>query len=193
MVEEAVAKARRQAGFCRMALGDSRGRDDHRRAIDLYEQLAAQNPERIWLRTGLIETLHEYSRRLTAPNDTLEADALLHRAIEVAETLIGNKEANKHCYTMGLVGPFNNLAWDLVRRPTVTQMDALQAVRLTTQAIAWEPDVAACWSTLGVGHYRLGDWTAAFGSARSIDLVQSQDPGGRVFPGSHRPASRSTS
>jgi len=177
MLPEAVARAHRQAGFCRMALGRSQGRDDYRQAIDIYEQLASQNPERIWLRTGLIETLHEYSSLLTNADDKPQAEALFRRSIEVAETLIGNQAANNHCYTMGLVGPFNDLAWGLVQGPCVPQRHALQAIRLTRQATAWEPDQAACWRTLGVAHYRLGQLAAAASAlTRSEELTQSQDP-----------------
>jgi tetratricopeptide (TPR) repeat protein len=160
-----------------MALGHSKGREDYRQAIDIYEQLAAQNPKQFWLRTGLIETLHEYSSLLTAAEDKPQAEALFRRALDVSESLIDNEEANQHCYTMGLVGPFNDLAWDLVRRPPVRRTDALQAIRLTRQATAWEPDQADCWRTLGVAYYRLGEWsTAASALTRSMELNQSQDP-----------------
>ena len=101
----------RQAGFCRMALGSPKGRQDYRQAISSYESLASRKPELIFLRTGLIETLYEYSRMLTAPADQAEAEASFRRALAVAESLIGNPEADKHCYTMGLVGPLNDLAW----------------------------------------------------------------------------------
>jgi serine/threonine protein kinase/tetratricopeptide (TPR) repeat protein len=182
MVKEAVAKAHRQAGFSRMALGHSKGRDDYRQAIELYEHLAAQYPERIWLRTGLIETLHEYSSLLTAEEDNAEARARFLRALEVAESLIGNEEAARHCYTMGLVGPVCDLAWDLVKRPTVQSAAAQRAVRLSRQATAWEPDQAACWRVLGVAYFRLGEWSPAESAlGKSMDLDKTEDPADLFF------------
>jgi tetratricopeptide (TPR) repeat protein len=177
MVQEASAKAHRQAGFCRVALGQLEGRDDYRQAVDMYERLAAQNPTYIWLRTRLIETLREYSGLLAAAGEKRVAEALFRRALDVAETLIGNEEASKHCFTMGLMGPFNDLSWDLVRWPGVPQTSALRAIRLTRQAIAWEPERADCWRTLGVAHYRTGEWAAATSAlTKSKELSQSPDP-----------------
>jgi tetratricopeptide (TPR) repeat protein len=174
--EEVVAKAYRQAGFCRMALGSPRGRQDYRLAISNYEALVAKNPKFIWLSTGLIETLHEYSRLLTAPADQAEAEASFRRALAVAESLIGNPEADKHCYTMGLVGPLNDLAWALVKRAPVQCSDAELAVRLLRRTIDWEPTQSGFWNTLGVAYYRLGDWSSSASALqKSMDLSGGGD------------------
>jgi serine/threonine protein kinase len=176
MVTEALAKAHRQAGFCRLKMARLEGRNNYRQAIDVYERLVARNPGYIWLRTGLIETLQEYASLLSGASDKPVVEALIGRALDVAETLVGNEEANKHCFTMGLVGPFNSLAWELVRRPNVPQTSGLRAIRLTRQATAWEPEQSACWRTLGVAHYRLGEWAdAASALTKSNELVQSLD------------------
>jgi serine/threonine protein kinase/tetratricopeptide (TPR) repeat protein len=175
LTDELVAKTYRQAGFCRMALGSPKGRQDYRLAISSYESLAARKPEFIWLRTGLIETLHEYSRMLTAPDDQAEAEALFRRALAVSESLIGNPEAAKHCYTMGLVGPLNDLAWALVKRAPVQLSDAQLAVRLSRQTVEWEPAQAGFWNTLGVAYYRLGDWSS---SASSLQKSMVLNGGG---------------
>ena len=78
--QEVFAKAHRQAGFCRLNMGDSRGRDDYCQAIRSFEDLAARFPERLWYRTRLIETLQEYAGLLTAPADAAEADELFRSA-----------------------------------------------------------------------------------------------------------------
>jgi serine/threonine protein kinase len=183
MLKEVFPKAYRQAGFCRLAMGGPGGREDYRKAIRLYEELIAERPGQIWLRTGLIETLHEYSSRLTAPGDMPEAEASFRRALAVAETLIGNPQAANHCFSMALVGPFNDLARDLVRRPSTPPGDAALAVRLGRQAIDWEPDQAAgFWNTLGVAHYRLGDWTSAAAAFhKSIELNRGGGPEDWLF------------
>jgi tetratricopeptide (TPR) repeat protein len=85
--------------------------------------------------------------------------------------LIDNKDSNLHCYRIGLVGPFNNLAWDPVRRPPARTHDAELAIQLARKTVEWEPAQAGYWNTLGVAHYRAGDWPAAAGALeRSIAL-----------------------
>jgi eukaryotic-like serine/threonine-protein kinase len=170
-MQEVTAKAFRQAGLCRMILGGARGRDDYRAAIRIYEEISARSPGFIWLRAGLIDTLQEYAGLLTSPTDAVEADASFRRALAVAEGLLDNKEAGQHCFRIQLVGPFNSLAWALVRRPPARAGDAALAARLAGKAVEWEPEQFAFWNTLGVAHYRDGNWSAASEAFnRSVEL-----------------------
>jgi eukaryotic-like serine/threonine-protein kinase len=170
-IQEVAAKAHRQAGYARMILGRPRGRDDYRAAIRTYESIAARYPRYIWLRAGLIATLQEYDGLLTKPADAVEADALFRRALAVAEGLLDNKDAGQHCFRIQLVGPFNSLAWALARRPPARAGDAALAVRLACKAVEWEPEQSAYWNTLGVAHYRDGNWSAAINALnKSIEL-----------------------
>jgi len=178
-LQEVVAQAYRQAGFCRMRLGKPRGRQDYGQAIRVFADLAARFPDRIWYRTHLIETLHEYAGLVRAPEDAAEADESFRRALEVAAGLIGDEEARKPCYNrfrMGVVGALNDLVWDLVRRPPARASDAALAVRLARWVTDREPDWAAAWNTLGVACYRAGDWPAAASALqRSTDLSNGGD------------------
>jgi serine/threonine protein kinase len=170
-MREVRAKAFRQAGLARLSLGTARGRDDYRQAIRGFEELVKDFPDRIWYRTRLIETLEEYAGLLTAPADKQEADGAFRRAVGVAAPLIGDAAAGQHCFRIGLVGPYNSLAWQLVRCPTVCSSDASLAIRLARQAVDWAPEQAAFWNTLGVAHYRAGDWSAAaVALQRSMEL-----------------------
>jgi serine/threonine protein kinase len=174
IVQEAVAKASRQAGFGRMALGNGKGRENYRAAIDQYERLARRNPERIWLRTGLIETLHEYARLLSADADRPEAEALLKRAVEVAESLIGDKEAAIPCFSAALSGAFSELAQDLLLHSHEPSF-APRALQIAHQAVQWRSDQGDLWGTLGLAFYRQGDWSsAAAATEKAIDLNQGQ-------------------
>jgi serine/threonine protein kinase/tetratricopeptide (TPR) repeat protein len=178
LTREPVAKAHRQAGHVRLSLGRPEGRRDYREAIRVYEELADRSPKLIWLRTGLLETLREYTGWLTAPEDSAEADAATGRACAVAESMIGNKEAGYPCFRKGLAVAFNNLAWELVRRPSERPDRLASAVRLGRQVVAWEAKEAKeaeqangrntqgvahyfGWNTLGVAYYRTGDLDAA--------------------------------
>jgi tetratricopeptide (TPR) repeat protein len=164
MMQEIVAKALRQSGRSRLILGDVRGREHYRRAIQVYEDLAAASPERIWLRTGLIETLREYASMLAEPVDSAEADVSIRRAVQVADTLIGNRSAALPCFRKELVGPFSGLAWNLVSQAPLRPGDVSTAVRIARQAVDWDSERPDSWRSLGMACYRSGDWQSASAS-----------------------------
>jgi eukaryotic-like serine/threonine-protein kinase len=170
-MREVVAKALRQAGRSRLILGDAHGRTEYRRAIQIYEELAARFPERIWLRTGLIETLHEYANLLEEPSSAEEADVSIHRAVEVADTLIGNESAAMPCFRKDLVGPFSGLAWTIVSQARLRPIEVAQAIRIAQQAVDWDSQRSDAWRSLGMTCYRAGDWKSASSSLRqAMDL-----------------------
>jgi serine/threonine protein kinase/WD40 repeat protein/Tfp pilus assembly protein PilF len=55
----------------------------------------------------------------------------------------------------------NNLAWDLVTSADLLHRDPSLAVELAKQAVQQAPREPLYWNTLGVAHYRLGQWEAA--------------------------------
>jgi serine/threonine protein kinase len=170
-MQEVVAKALRQSGRSRLILGQVRGRDDYRRAIQIFEEIAARYPERIWLRTGLIETLREYASMLAEPVDSEEADSTIRRAVDVADTLIGNRSAALPCFRKELIGPFSGLAWNLVSQGPLRPGDVSSAVRIARQAVDWDSERPNSWRSLGMACYRSGDWQSANASLRrAMDL-----------------------
>jgi tetratricopeptide (TPR) repeat protein len=178
MLYEVNAKAHRQAGFARMTLGRPKGRDDYREAIRIYEELAREQPGRIWIRTGLIESLHEYSNLVDAARDGRESDAVFCRALDVAQGLIDDKRAAANCFSMALSGAFSDLAWALMRRPPSRHGSPLLASRLARVAADWQPGRADLWFTAGVAHYRNGEFRAARQALwKAIGLTGSFEPG----------------
>ena len=121
-----------------MVLGETAGRDDYERAIQIYESLIHQHPGWIWLQTGLIETLHEYSKRLSRSGDPSAAELRFRHALQSAENLVGNPAAAAPCFHKALIEPFNRLASDLLARPSLPQADLALAIRLARQALEWE-------------------------------------------------------
>ena len=55
----------------------------------------------------------------------------------------------------------NNLAWYLVTAPNPTARNPRRALELATKAVELSPKSWASWNTLGVAHYRNGDWESA--------------------------------
>jgi eukaryotic-like serine/threonine-protein kinase len=60
-------------------------------------------------------------------------------------------------------------------RPNATLRDPARAVELAGQAVAQEPEVGKYWNTLGVAHYRAGQWAAAIGD---LELSMARGGGG---------------
>jgi eukaryotic-like serine/threonine-protein kinase len=55
----------------------------------------------------------------------------------------------------------NVLAWFLVAGPDAARADSAWAAGLMADVVKRKPTVAAFWNTLGVAHYRAGDWPKA--------------------------------
>jgi tetratricopeptide (TPR) repeat protein len=189
LMHELGAKVRRQAGFARMLLGDPMGRENYREAIRVYEELAVKNPGFVWIRTGLIDTLHEYSCLLDARKEASESDAVFHRATMAAESLSGDEHAGENCYSMALSGVMSDLAWTLMHRAPARHGDPLLALRLARLAADWQPGRPDLWFTLGVAHYRTGDNHSAVAALqRSIQLNKNGDAGQRFMAASRQRA-----
>jgi tetratricopeptide (TPR) repeat protein len=57
--------------------------------------------------------------------------------------------------------PLNGLAWLRAACPDAKYRNPGEAVELASKAVKAAPQVGGCWNTLGVAHYRQGDWKAA--------------------------------
>jgi serine/threonine protein kinase len=113
-------------------------------------------------RVQVIATLDAYAGLLNLPDDAADADESVPRSLAVADGSTSDEVADAHSFRTGLVKPFNNLAWELVRRRALAHADDIGlAVRLARKAVDWDPDQPAYWNTLGVAQYRAGDFAAA--------------------------------
>ncbi|MFO0907489.1 MAG: serine/threonine-protein kinase, partial [Isosphaeraceae bacterium] len=173
-MQEVVANAHRSAGNLRLIQGRSSGRKNFEQSIALFKRIAAEHPDRVWLRTRLIETLTEYSGFLDAAGETRAADTALQQAASVAEGVVDDPQAQAHCFTMALTPAVCDLAWALIRHPTATPADTARAVVFSRTATRWEPRSSIGWSALSAAHYRAGDWE---GTAQALDRALAADGG----------------
>jgi tetratricopeptide (TPR) repeat protein len=193
ILHEVNAKVHREAGFARISLGSPKGHDDYREAIRIYEELARDKPDWIWIRTGLIETLHEYSIFLDAVRDLEVSDNVFCRSLDVAQGLLGNEQASHNCYSMALSGSFCELSWSLMRRGPARHGNPALAMRLASVAAEWQPSRADLWFTAGVARYRNGDVSGARKAFwKSIELKGRWDATdwfllAAASPGEHEP------
>jgi serine/threonine protein kinase/Tfp pilus assembly protein PilF len=71
----------------------------------------------------------------------------------------------------------NVLAWDLATCPELKLRHPSRAVELAKKAVALRPKEQTFWNTLGVAHYRAGQWEEACAAlGRSIDLRRPDNP-----------------
>ena len=79
-------------------------------------------------------------------------------------------------------GAHNDLAWLLATCPDAKLRDPDQAVELAKKAVQLAPKVGSYWKTLGVAHYRAGDWKAAVAALdKSLELRQGGDAVDQLF------------
>src|SRR5262249_22089469 len=79
---------------------------------------------------------------------------------------------------MGDAQAHNDLAWLLATCPDEKRRDPNRAVDLAKKAVELAPKEGAYWNTLGVAHYRAGDWKAAIAA---LDKSRELRTGGDVF------------
>ncbi len=76
----------------------------------------------------------------------------------------------------------NNLAWFLATSCDASLRDPKRAVALARKAVELSPKEGTHWNTLGIAHYRAGDWKAAIEAlTRSMDLGKGGDPNDWLF------------
>jgi serine/threonine protein kinase/Tfp pilus assembly protein PilF len=76
----------------------------------------------------------------------------------------------------------NVLAWFLVTCPDPDVRNPDRAVELATKAVSRAPKVGAYWNTLGVAHYRAGDYRAALAALeKAVELTPQGDGTDSLF------------
>src|SRR5262249_47187761 len=65
----------------------------------------------------------------------------------------------------------NNVAWLLATCPDAPFRDPDRAVELAKRAVELAPKAATNWNTLGVAHYRAGDWKAAIAALEKSESL----------------------
>ena len=71
-------------------------------------------------------------------------------------------------------------AWLLATCPDPKFRDAPRAVTLAQRAVELAPDDGHCWNTLGVAHYRAGDWKAAVDALTKSEELGPGPPLGHI-------------
>jgi tetratricopeptide (TPR) repeat protein len=100
---------------------------------------------------------------------SIEAEQLSRRGITILKEL---EEAD----------PRNDLAWVLSTGPLPGLRDPRLALKLARQVLEQRPQAGVHWTTLGVAHYRICDWSAAIEALeKAVQLDSGGEPTGWFF------------
>ncbi len=169
---EIAARASRRAGLCRAILRDPAADRDYRLAVGRYLGMAARWPDRIWYRTGAIDTLREYTGQLESLGRPTDAEAALREALAIAEGLLDVADARLPCFRMALVEQFDGLARSVLDPSHSRPNDPALALRLARWAVDGDPTRGSFRTTLALAHYRNGDPSAATESLEQAIRLQ---------------------
>lgn len=134
----------------------------HAKAVELFEQLLAESPENPEyslvlgrIRNGMGNWDFSFKRHAEAKLEYQGAMAALRKSLP--------HDRNGWIH--------NNLAFVLCDCQETELRDPKQAVALATQALALAPREPTFWTTMGLAHYRAGEWPAALAAVnKSIEL-----------------------
>jgi serine/threonine protein kinase/Flp pilus assembly protein TadD len=147
------------------------GKPDEARAV--YRRVIDLAPENALAHYNLACILQAKGKVDAAIAEYLEAGRLqkdfpaAHYHLGNALAFKGQRESAIAAYCKAIASApqhaaaHNNLAWLLATCPDPKVRDPARAIDLAKKAVVLAPKQAKYWNTLGIAHYRAGDWEAA--------------------------------
>jgi serine/threonine protein kinase len=140
------------------------------RSVDDLEEVISRYPKTIGYREEAASAWQSVGQLHEAAGQTDEAKKAFRRSIVLYENLLGERPAR-----VSYASPLACLYADC---PVEQLRNMARAVELAKKALEVEPDSSRLWITLGVAHYRQGEWKAA-ASALETGLRQNRPETGR--------------
>jgi tetratricopeptide (TPR) repeat protein len=137
----------------------------YRQAIALRENLAEDFPKVPDYRRDLAGNYDELGDLLDMTSQVAEAETAYRRTLAVREKLTNDFPAEAR--------DRRDLARFLANCPNQQLRDVDRAVSLAREAVVLAPKGGDCWRTLGVAHYRAGDWKAAVAALNKATELRS--------------------
>jgi serine/threonine protein kinase len=147
--------------------------DMTRRAVMLYEALATDDPSKTVYRQNAAAACYLMGILYKSNNQMGSAQQEWASAIEQCRLALPHD-------AQGVIA--NNLAWYLVDCPAEAMRAPAEAVGLARKAVTREPEMGEYWNTLGVAHYRAGEFQSALiALSRSMELRSGGDGADHFF------------
>jgi eukaryotic-like serine/threonine-protein kinase len=137
----------------------------YRQALEIWDKLAAEFPANANYRVPF--TSFNLCLLLAASGQLQEAEKVYRKVLEF------RPETPDAC---------NYMAWRLAACPDPRFGDRSRALELAKKAVELAPDTGYIWNTLGVAHYRKGNWRdAVVALEKSMQLGNGGDSFDRFF------------
>jgi eukaryotic-like serine/threonine-protein kinase len=144
-----------------------------RRAVKLYEALATDDPSKTVYRQNAAATCYSMGILYNSVKQPGSAEQEWARAIEQCRKALRHDEQGEIA---------NDLAWYLVDCPAPALRAPAEAVGLAKKAVTRAPQMGEYWNTLGVAHYRAGEFQPALiALSRSVELRSGGDTADYFF------------
>jgi serine/threonine protein kinase/Tfp pilus assembly protein PilF len=140
-------------------------------SVAALEEMAAKYPKSVGYRVELAAAWDSVGRLRQATGRTRDAEQAFRRCIEVYERLCIESPGQVGGYEAPLAQLYADCPVERLRDPR-------RAVELGKKALAIFPKASSYWVTLGVAHYRRGEWKAAV-DALETGLRQDRPDTGR--------------
>jgi serine/threonine protein kinase len=138
------------------------------KAIGLFEALVAESPAEARFREALADTYRLRGVMYLSVKQPAEAEQEFRKSAEQYRLLLPSDTQGDR---------FNAYAWHLAECPCPSLRDPAQAVLLAKHAVARKPAEADYWNTLGVAHFRAGEFSAAIAALhQSMELGAGGGP-----------------
>jgi serine/threonine protein kinase/Flp pilus assembly protein TadD len=151
-------------------------------AITCYHKAIELDPKFAWANIGLGNALVRHGKpdeAIAEYRKAIELDSKFAAAhIGLGNALLAQKKLDEAIAEYGKaideLDPNdsrgnNELAWLLATCPESKLRNAARAVELGKKAVELSPEDGTLWNTLGVAHYRNGDWKAAIEALKKSD------------------------
>jgi serine/threonine protein kinase len=147
--------------------------DMARRSVKLYDALAADDPSKTAYRQNAAATHYSMGLLYKSVKQPGSAEQEWARAIEQCRLALPHDGQGEIA---------NDLAWYLVDCPAEALRAPAEAVRLARKAVTRAPEMGEFWNTLGVAHYRAGEFqSAVIALNRSVELRSGGDTADHFF------------
>jgi tetratricopeptide (TPR) repeat protein len=140
----------------------------YRGALELMGRLAAKFPAQSGPRALVAYWHNRLGGLLTATGRAQEAEGAYRQAATHYRTVLELQPDR--------VSSLNNLAWLMCTCPDPRVRDAAQALELAKKATGQAPQHGFLWNTLGLAHYRAGDWKAAVAALEKSMALYARHP-----------------